>query len=161
MNTLLKSYGGPDAAMAASMTKSMAGMGEMVQKAKNLDVAFVQGMLPHHASAIEMASIALQQATKPHSPCPLARHHDRAGQRDVQLPGLADQAQPVTALEHADGRLQQSITSLVACRPLQQRSRSETVPLGSGICLPQPDHRVSCACHREPTSSPPGTYACF
>lgn len=63
MNTLLKTYGGKDAAMAASMIKGMAGMGEMVKKAKNADVAFVQGMLPHHASAIEMANMALQQAT--------------------------------------------------------------------------------------------------
>ncbi|THF69218.1 DUF305 domain-containing protein [Deinococcus sp. Arct2-2] len=63
MNTLLKNYGGKDAPMAASMTKSMAGMGDMVKKAKNADVAFVQGMLPHHASAIEMANRALQQGT--------------------------------------------------------------------------------------------------
>ena len=50
MNTLLKSMGGVNTAMA-----------DMVKKSKTPDVAFVQGMLPHHASAIDMANLALQQ----------------------------------------------------------------------------------------------------
>ena len=37
------------------------GMADMVKKSKTPDVAFVQGMLPHHASAIDMANLALQQ----------------------------------------------------------------------------------------------------
>jgi uncharacterized protein (DUF305 family) len=73
MNALLKTYGGQDAAMAASMMKGMAGMADMVKKAKNPDVAFVEGMIPHHASAIEMATIALQK-TSNSKILPLARN---------------------------------------------------------------------------------------
>lgn len=65
MNTLLKSYGGSNAAMANMMKSSMSGMAEMVTKAKNPDVAYVQGMLPHHASAIEMANMALEKTSDP------------------------------------------------------------------------------------------------
>jgi uncharacterized protein (DUF305 family) len=61
MNALLKGLGGTDAAMAASMKRSMGSMGDLVRKARNPDVAFVQGMLPHHASAIDMANLALQR----------------------------------------------------------------------------------------------------
>jgi uncharacterized protein (DUF305 family) len=73
MNALLKTYGGKDAAMAASMMKGMAGMADMVKSAKNPDVAFVQGMLPHHASAIDMANVALQKTTNSKI-LPLARN---------------------------------------------------------------------------------------
>lgn len=65
MNTLLKSYGGSNAAMANMMKSSMSGMADMVTKAKNPDVAFVQGMLPHHASAIDMANMALEKTSDP------------------------------------------------------------------------------------------------
>ncbi|MDB5045866.1 MAG: hypothetical protein JWQ08_1916 [Deinococcus sp.] len=58
LNALLNSSGGEDAALAAIATKSMAGM---VRKATNPDVAFVQGRLPHHASAVEIAALALQK----------------------------------------------------------------------------------------------------
>ncbi|MCD0156184.1 DUF305 domain-containing protein [Deinococcus sp. 6GRE01] len=61
MNTLLKSMGGVNTAMANQMKSSMSGMADMVKKSKTPDVAFVQGMLPHHASAIDMANLALQQ----------------------------------------------------------------------------------------------------
>ena len=61
MNTLLKGLGGTDTDMAATMKRSMGGMGDLVRKARNPDVAFVQGMLPHHASAIDMANLALQR----------------------------------------------------------------------------------------------------
>ncbi|UQN08470.1 DUF305 domain-containing protein [Deinococcus sp. QL22] len=73
MNALLKTYGGKDAMMAASMMKGMAGMADMVKKAKNPDMAFVEGMLPHHASAIEMANMALQK-TPNSKMLPLARN---------------------------------------------------------------------------------------
>ncbi|WP_370567264.1 DUF305 domain-containing protein [Deinococcus sp. DB0503] len=63
MNTLLKSYGGSDTAMANMMKSSMSGMADMVKKAKNPDVAFVQGMIPHHVSAIDMATLALQKSS--------------------------------------------------------------------------------------------------
>lgn len=65
MNTLLKSYGGSNTAMANMMKSSMSGMADMVTKAKNPDVAFVQGMLPHHASAIDMANMALEKTSDP------------------------------------------------------------------------------------------------
>ncbi|WP_272976098.1 DUF305 domain-containing protein [Deinococcus geothermalis] len=63
MNTLLKSYGGSDTAMANMMKSSISGMADMVKKAKNPDVAFVQGMIPHHVSAIDMATLALQKSS--------------------------------------------------------------------------------------------------
>ncbi|GGK34124.1 hypothetical protein GCM10008955_30260 [Deinococcus malanensis] len=63
MNTLLKSHGGNDAAMANIMKKGMSGMDAMVTKAKNPDVAFVQGMIPHHMSAIDMATMALEKSS--------------------------------------------------------------------------------------------------
>jgi uncharacterized protein (DUF305 family) len=63
MNTLLKSYGGSDAAMANMMKTSMSGMADMVKKARNPDVAFVEGMVPHHASAIDMAKLALEKSS--------------------------------------------------------------------------------------------------
>ncbi|KQR35121.1 DUF305 domain-containing protein [Deinococcus sp. Leaf326] len=61
MNTILKGMGGVNNAMANTMKSSMSGMGDMIKKSKTPDVAFVQGMLPHHASAIDMANLALQQ----------------------------------------------------------------------------------------------------
>ncbi|BDP44638.1 hypothetical protein DAETH_46070 (plasmid) [Deinococcus aetherius] len=63
MNTLLKTYGGSDQAMANMMKTSMSGMADMVKQAKNPDVAFVQGMLPHHSSAIDMAQLALAKSS--------------------------------------------------------------------------------------------------
>ncbi len=62
MNAWLKDLGGSDAAMANTMKSSMSGMGDAVKKAKNPDVAFVQGMVPHHVSAIDMATLALQKS---------------------------------------------------------------------------------------------------
>ncbi|QBY07513.1 DUF305 domain-containing protein (plasmid) [Deinococcus metallilatus] len=59
MNTLLKSYGGADSEMQASM---MGDMASSVKSASNKDRAFVQGMIPHHASAIDMANLALQKS---------------------------------------------------------------------------------------------------
>ena len=64
MTALLKPLGGPDPKMAAMMD-SMKSMGMMVKSAKNPDVAFVQGMLPHHSSAIDMAKVALQRSSDP------------------------------------------------------------------------------------------------
>jgi len=61
MNTWLKTYGGTDTNMAKMMAGSMQGMASMVKSSKTPDVAFVQGMIPHHASAVDMANLALQQ----------------------------------------------------------------------------------------------------
>lgn len=63
MNTLLKTYGGSNASMANMMKSSMSGMADAVKKARNPDVGFVQGMLPHHSSAIDMAQIALEKSS--------------------------------------------------------------------------------------------------
>lgn len=62
MNTLLRSYGGVNSQMAGMMKTMMGGMTGSVQEASNKERAFVQGMLPHHASAIDMANLALQKS---------------------------------------------------------------------------------------------------
>ena len=49
----------------AAMMDGMNGMGQMVKSSKNPDVAFVQGMLPRHDSAIDMAKVALQRSSDP------------------------------------------------------------------------------------------------
>ena len=64
MTALLKPLGGSVSKMAAMMD-GMKNMGRMVKTAKNPDVAFVQGMLPHHSSAIDMAKVALQRSSDP------------------------------------------------------------------------------------------------
>ena len=64
MTALLKPLSGSDPRMAAMMNV-MKGMGQMVKSAKNPDIAFVQGMLPHHDSAIDMAKVALQRSSDP------------------------------------------------------------------------------------------------
>ena len=64
MTALLRPLGSSDPRMAAMMDP-MKGMGQMVKTAKNPDVAFVQGMLPHHSSAIDMANVALQRSSDP------------------------------------------------------------------------------------------------
>ena len=62
MTTWLKTLGGPDTKMQGLMKSAMQGMDDQTG-ARNPDRAFVQAMLPHHASAIEMATLALQQGT--------------------------------------------------------------------------------------------------
>jgi len=62
MNTLLKSYSGPDVTLMNLMQKSMTDMAGMVKMNKNPDAAFVKGMLPHHSSAIDMAKMALEKS---------------------------------------------------------------------------------------------------
>ena len=62
MGTWLRALGGTDAAMAKKMTGSMQGMASMIKTSKTPDIAFVKGMVPHHASAVDMANLALQQS---------------------------------------------------------------------------------------------------
>ena len=62
MNALLRGYGGSDTKMATLMTSGMKGMGAMVKMSKTPDRTFVQDMILHHASAIDMASMALQKS---------------------------------------------------------------------------------------------------
>ena len=64
MTALLKPLGGSDPKMAAMMDP-MKSMGATVKGARKPDVAFVQGMLPHHDSAIDMAKVALQRSSDP------------------------------------------------------------------------------------------------
>ena len=64
MTALLRPLGGADAKMGAMMD-GMKGMGGMVKAAKTPDLAFVQGMVPHHSSAIDMANVALQRSADP------------------------------------------------------------------------------------------------
>lgn len=64
MSGLLGPLGGSDPRMAAMMG-DMKGMGAMIRSAKSPDVAFVQDMLPHHSSAIDMAKLALQKSSNP------------------------------------------------------------------------------------------------
>lgn len=62
MNTLLKNYGGVDSKMAGMM-KSMTGdMVNSVKSASNKERAYVQGMIGHHADAIDMANLALRKS---------------------------------------------------------------------------------------------------
>lgn len=63
MTALLRPLGGADVRMAGMM--DMAGRGAGVRSARNPDAAFVQGMLPHHSSAIDMAKVALQRSSDP------------------------------------------------------------------------------------------------
>ena len=63
MNTLLKGYGGSDSKMASMMVGGMKGMGAKVKASKTPDQTFVQDMIGHHASAIDMAKMALQKSS--------------------------------------------------------------------------------------------------
>lgn len=64
MTGLLGPLGGSDQKMAAMMD-DMKGMGAMIRSSKSPDVSFVQNMLPHHSSAIDMAKLALQKSSNP------------------------------------------------------------------------------------------------
>ncbi|WP_104992361.1 DUF305 domain-containing protein [Deinococcus sp. NW-56] len=62
MTAWLKTLGGTDTRMQAMMATGMKGMVTPLRAAKDPDRAFVQGMLPHHASALDMANLALQKS---------------------------------------------------------------------------------------------------
>lgn len=65
MQTLLKQYDGPVQGMGGQMNKMMGDMSGPINKASNKDIAFVQGMLPHHGMAIMMADHLLMQSKNP------------------------------------------------------------------------------------------------
>jgi uncharacterized protein (DUF305 family) len=65
MNALLRPLGGPNTALLTLMDSGMNGMATTVKKAQNPDQAFVQGMLPHHSSAVDMAQLALTKSGDP------------------------------------------------------------------------------------------------
>lgn len=55
-------YNAAQKAYAAANDKMHAGMGMIAQDA---DVAFMQGMIPHHVGAVEMAKVALEHGKDP------------------------------------------------------------------------------------------------
>jgi uncharacterized protein (DUF305 family) len=65
MNALLEPLGGPNAPLMASTQQSMGGSASQIANSKTPDFAFVQGMLPHHSSAIDMAQLALETSRDP------------------------------------------------------------------------------------------------
>lgn len=65
MNEWLKPLGGSDKGSAEMMAGDMAGMMTALRGGRDPDRAFVQGMIPHHASAIEMALLAIQRSSDP------------------------------------------------------------------------------------------------
>lgn len=62
MTAWLGPLGGLDTARRDQMAGHMKSMVTPLKTAANPDRAFVQGMRPHHASALEMASLALQKS---------------------------------------------------------------------------------------------------
>ena len=65
MQALLAPLGGPNTAMMTMVQQGMGGMSGRITQSQNPDVAFVQGMLPHHSSAIDMAKLALEKSQNP------------------------------------------------------------------------------------------------
>ncbi len=65
MQGLLKQYGGPVQGLGGQMNQMMGDMTGSIIKAANKDVAFVQGMLPHHGMAVMMANHLLMQSKNP------------------------------------------------------------------------------------------------
>lgn len=63
MTTWLQGLGGVDRAAQASMAAEMKGMLAAMNREADRDRALVAGMLPHHASALDMASLALQRGS--------------------------------------------------------------------------------------------------
>lgn len=63
MTGWLKTLGGLDKRAQDHMAGEMRAMTAPLRTATNPDRAFVSGMLPHHASALEMANLALQRSS--------------------------------------------------------------------------------------------------
>ncbi|AZI44415.1 DUF305 domain-containing protein [Deinococcus psychrotolerans] len=63
MNTWLGTLGGVDKSVQTEMTGEMKNMVTALKTNKDSDRGLVEGMLPHHASAIDMASLALQKSS--------------------------------------------------------------------------------------------------
>lgn len=62
MQALLAPLGGPNTAMMRTVQQGMGSMSGQITQSQNPDLAFVQGMLPHHSSAIDMAKLALKRS---------------------------------------------------------------------------------------------------
>ncbi len=63
MNTWLKTLGGVDKSVQAGMNTEMKDMISVLKANKDSDRGLIEGMLPHHASAIDMANLALQKSS--------------------------------------------------------------------------------------------------
>ncbi|MDV6375719.1 DUF305 domain-containing protein, partial [Deinococcus arenicola] len=59
----LKTLGGVDKSVQTEMTGEMNSMITALKSSKDSDRGWVAGMIPHHASAIDMASLALQKSS--------------------------------------------------------------------------------------------------
>lgn len=63
MNAWLKALGGVDKGAQTEMISEMNTMLAALKASKDSDRGLIEGMLPHHASAIGMASLALQKSS--------------------------------------------------------------------------------------------------
>ena len=63
MTSWLGTLGGVDRSWQTGMAREMNGMLAALKSNKDSDAGFVSAMLPHHASAIEMAALALQKSS--------------------------------------------------------------------------------------------------
>ncbi|MGY2895073.1 DUF305 domain-containing protein [Deinococcus sp. UYEF24] len=65
MKAWVGALGGVDRSVQTGMKSEMTTMLSALKSSENSDVGLVRGMLPHHASAISMANLALQKSSDP------------------------------------------------------------------------------------------------
>lgn len=97
-------YSAAQKAYAAANNKMHAGMGNI---AEDPDVAFMQGMLPHHMGAVEMAKVALEHGKNPEVRAMAQKviTAQEAEMKEMQVwldkRGAGASEKPMTAAEHA------------------------------------------------------------